>query len=87
MDTRGDRGQLDPATVKSFMHQLLKGIAFCHDNRKHEFVFRVDDIVERDDTLVLQLLHEGDLTDCRRGSPSLIATLPVSPLMQNTTGL
>ncbi|KAJ6001826.1 hypothetical protein N7522_007053 [Penicillium canescens] len=33
MDTRGDRGQLDPATVKSFMHQLLKGIAFCHDNR------------------------------------------------------
>lgn len=33
MDTRGDRGQLDPVTIKSFMHQLLKGIAFCHDNR------------------------------------------------------
>ncbi|KAJ6164364.1 Negative regulator of the PHO system, partial [Penicillium chermesinum] len=33
MDTRGDRGQLDPATIKSFMHQLLKGIAFCHENR------------------------------------------------------
>ncbi|KAL4950854.1 kinase-like domain-containing protein [Aspergillus filifer] len=33
MDTRGDRGQLDQATIKSFMHQLLNGIAFCHDNR------------------------------------------------------
>ncbi|EAL85893.1 negative regulator of the PHO system [Aspergillus fumigatus] len=33
MDTRGDRGQLDHATIKSFMHQLLKGIAFCHENR------------------------------------------------------
>ncbi|KKK15958.1 cdk5 [Aspergillus rambellii] len=33
MDTRGDRGQLDQATIKSFMHQLMNGIAFCHDNR------------------------------------------------------
>ncbi|KAF4554259.1 Negative regulator of the PHO system [Elsinoe fawcettii] len=33
MDSRGERGQLDPATIKSFMHQLLKGIAFCHENR------------------------------------------------------
>ncbi|RAQ58758.1 cyclin-dependent protein kinase PhoA [Aspergillus flavus] len=33
MDTRGERGQLDQATIKSFMHQLLKGIAFCHENR------------------------------------------------------
>jgi negative regulator of PHO system len=33
MDSRGDRGALDPATIKSFMWQLLKGIAFCHDNR------------------------------------------------------
>lgn len=33
MDSRGDRGQLDPITIKSFMHQLLKGIAFCHENR------------------------------------------------------
>ncbi|KAL1390044.1 kinase-like domain-containing protein [Phyllosticta capitalensis] len=33
MDSRGDRGQLDPATIKSFMYQLLRGIAFCHDNR------------------------------------------------------
>jgi len=33
MDTRGDRGSLDPVTIKSFMYQLLLGIAFCHDNR------------------------------------------------------
>ncbi|GAB7352951.1 hypothetical protein MBLNU459_g3526t1 [Dothideomycetes sp. NU459] len=33
MDSRGERGMLDPITIKSFMHQLLRGIAFCHDNR------------------------------------------------------
>lgn len=33
MDSRGDRGALDPYTIKSFMHQLLQGIAFCHENR------------------------------------------------------
>ncbi|RPA73022.1 Pkinase-domain-containing protein [Ascobolus immersus RN42] len=33
MDSRGDHGALDPVTIKSFMHQLLEGIAFCHDNR------------------------------------------------------
>ncbi|RKP13259.1 protein serine/threonine kinase [Piptocephalis cylindrospora] len=26
-------GDLDASTVKSFMYQLLKGIAFCHENR------------------------------------------------------
>lgn len=33
MDTHGDRGALDPHTVRSFMYQLLKGTAFCHENR------------------------------------------------------
>jgi len=41
MDSRGDRvndpsiprGALDPVTIKSFMYQLLQGIAFCHENR------------------------------------------------------
>jgi negative regulator of PHO system len=33
MDTVGDRGALPHATIKSFMHQLLKGIEFCHANR------------------------------------------------------
>lgn len=33
MDTQGDRGALKPMIIKSFMYQLLKGIAFCHENR------------------------------------------------------
>jgi serine/threonine protein kinase len=33
MDTNGERGALKPATIKSFMYQLLKGIDFCHQNR------------------------------------------------------
>ncbi|WEW58817.1 negative regulator of the PHO system [Emydomyces testavorans] len=33
MDLRGDRGQLDYPTIVSFMQQLLRGIAFCHENR------------------------------------------------------
>ena len=33
MDLNGDRGALDPTTVRSFMYQLLKGTAFCHENR------------------------------------------------------
>lgn len=33
MDMHGDRGALEPAVVRSFMWQLLKGTAFCHDNR------------------------------------------------------
>ncbi|KAI0651446.1 kinase-like domain-containing protein [Trametes meyenii] len=33
MDVHGDRGSLDPVTVRSFMYQLLKGTAFCHENR------------------------------------------------------
>lgn len=33
MDQHGDRGALEPATVRSFMYQLLKGTSFCHENR------------------------------------------------------
>lgn len=33
MDARGDRGQLDAPTIKRFMQDLLKGTAFCHENR------------------------------------------------------
>lgn len=33
MDSHGDRGALPPPTIKSFMHQLLAGIEFCHANR------------------------------------------------------
>ncbi|KAJ3050084.1 negative regulator of the PHO system, partial [Rhizophlyctis rosea] len=33
MDTQGNGGALDPQLCKRFMYQLLKGIAFCHENR------------------------------------------------------
>ncbi|KAI9336460.1 serine/threonine-protein kinase pef1 [Pilaira anomala] len=35
MDTtaRSTHGALDTATIKSFLFQLLKGIAYCHENR------------------------------------------------------
>ncbi|KAJ2919284.1 hypothetical protein MD484_g1074, partial [Candolleomyces efflorescens] len=33
MDQNGDRGALPPETVRSFMFQLLKGTAFCHENQ------------------------------------------------------
>ena len=35
METRAaaTRGALDPNMVQSFMFQLLKGTAFCHENR------------------------------------------------------
>lgn len=33
MDQHGERGALDPYTVRNFMFQLLRGTAFCHENR------------------------------------------------------
>ncbi|KAK5078992.1 negative regulator of the PHO system [Lithohypha guttulata] len=33
MDARGDRGSLDSPTIKRFMQDLLRGTAFCHENR------------------------------------------------------
>ncbi|KAI0063201.1 Pkinase-domain-containing protein [Artomyces pyxidatus] len=33
MDAHGQRGALEPMTVRSFMFQLLMGTAYCHENR------------------------------------------------------
>ncbi|KAE8357384.1 kinase-like domain-containing protein [Aspergillus caelatus] len=33
MDTHGNRGQLEPNIIKSFVYQLLRGVAHCHENR------------------------------------------------------
>jgi len=33
MDSRGQKGSLDTPTIKSFMYQLIRGIAHCHENR------------------------------------------------------
>ena len=34
MDVHGNRGALDPVTVRSFVFQLLKGTAFSHETRE-----------------------------------------------------
>ncbi|KAI0700423.1 Pkinase-domain-containing protein [Cytidiella melzeri] len=33
MDAHGERGALDPITVRSFFWQLMRGTEFCHQNR------------------------------------------------------
>ncbi|KAF9434201.1 negative regulator of the PHO system [Entomortierella beljakovae] len=33
MDQHGNRGALGHIVIKAFMYQLLKGVAFCHENR------------------------------------------------------
>ncbi|EIM22450.1 cyclin-dependent kinase 5 [Wallemia mellicola] len=33
MDSHGNRGALEPNTIRSFMYQLIKGTGFCHENR------------------------------------------------------
>lgn len=33
MEKHGRNGALDPPTIQSFMFQLLRGIAYCHENR------------------------------------------------------
>ncbi|OZJ04266.1 Negative regulator of the PHO system [Bifiguratus adelaidae] len=33
VEGRNNHGALQPAVIKNFMYQLLKGIAYCHDNR------------------------------------------------------
>lgn len=33
MDAFGNKGAIEPVLCKSFLFQLLRGIAFCHENR------------------------------------------------------
>ena len=56
MDTHGNHGALDQATIRSFMLQLLRGIAFCHENR----------VLHRDlkpQNLLINRKHELKLAD------------------------
>ena len=54
MDTHGERGALDPNTVRSFMYQLLKGTAFCHENRVlHRDLKPQNLLIDRDGNLKL----------------------------------
>ena len=59
----GDIVQLPAVAIG--VHVLLQVLVHVLED-EHQFVFRVDDIVEGDDALVLQLLHQRDLADGRR---------------------
>ena len=54
MDQHGDHGALDPNTVRSFMFQLLKGTAFCHENQVlHRDLKPQNLLIDKDDNLKL----------------------------------
>lgn len=44
------------------VHEFLEVFVHVFEHQ-HEFVFRVDDVVQRDNVVVLELLHEGDFAD------------------------
>jgi len=59
---RLDGGGIQGATVATGIHVPLE--VLVHELKdEHELVLGVDDIVEQDNVLVLQLLHEGYLAD------------------------
>ena len=53
------------AVVSSRIHILLQVLVHILKHQ-HELVLRVDDIVERNNVLVLELFHQRDLADRRR---------------------
>ncbi len=60
----GGRGQC--SSLALCVHILLQVLVHVFKNQ-HELILGVDNIVETDNVLVLQLLHQGDLADCCRG--------------------
>jgi len=62
----GDGIQL--SVLSSRIHILLQVLVHVLEYQ-HEFVFRVDDVVQGDYVLMPQLFHQGDFSDgCRRCS-------------------
>ena len=59
----GDRLEGTPLAVG--VHVPLE-VAVHEFKNKHQLVFGVDNIMECDDILVFQLLHEGDFSNCGR---------------------
>jgi hypothetical protein len=57
----GDGGQC--SSISLSVHVLLQILIHVFEDQ-HELVLSVNDIVEADDVLVLQLLHQRDLADC-----------------------
>jgi hypothetical protein len=60
----GDGGQC--SSISLGIHVLLQVLIHIFEDQ-HELVLGMNDIVEADDVLVFQLLHQRDLADCGRG--------------------
>jgi hypothetical protein len=60
----GGRGQC--SSLALCVHVLLQVLVHVFEHQ-HELILGVDNIVKADNVLVLQLLHQGDLSDCCRG--------------------
>ena len=57
---------LQSSALAVCVHVLLE-VAVHELEHQHKFVLGVDHIVQRDDVLVFKLLHQGNLSDSRRG--------------------
>ena len=57
-----DGGGVECSSVAAGVHIFLQVLVHVLED-EHELVLGVDDIVQRDDVLVLELLHQGDLAD------------------------
>jgi negative regulator of PHO system len=57
MDEEGNHGALDPMIVKTFMYQLLRGIAYCHENRVLHRDLKPQNLVSSTLTGKLTLAH------------------------------
>ena len=54
--------EVQAAAIAAGIHVLLEVFVHVFED-EHEFVFGVDDVVERDNVFVLELFHEGDFAD------------------------
>jgi hypothetical protein len=59
---RFDRDRVEGATVALGIHVPLEILVHELED-EHEFIFGVDNIVERDNVLVLELFHQRDFTN------------------------
>ena len=67
---RLDRDVVQLAPIGARVHVFLQ-IPIHILKNEHEFVLRVDHIVERDDTFMLEFFHQRNLSNSRRRTPFL----------------
>ncbi len=62
---RLDRRMVELASIAARVHVFLQVLVHVFED-EHQFVFRVNDIVEGDDVFMLEFFHERDFSDRRR---------------------